>query len=133
MDAAVTGFSHPDEQGVQGEALPPRDELERLLRPFVRVDGFCRYGAYIDGQLAGVATLRLDHGIAQLAGAATLPQFRRRGVQTALLKHRLAEAAQAGCDVAVMTTQPGSKSQENGHRQGFALLYSRAVLVKDPL
>jgi ribosomal protein S18 acetylase RimI-like enzyme len=133
LDAAVTGFSHPDEQGVPGEQLPPRDELERLLRPFLRVDGFRRYGAYIDGALAGVATLRMDEGIAQLAGAATLPQFRRRGVQTALLRHRLAEASQAGCDAAVMTTQPGSKSQENGQRQGFALLYSRAVLVRDPL
>jgi hypothetical protein len=34
--------------------------------------------------------------------------------------------------VAVITTQPGSKSQQNAHRQGFALLYARAMLVKPP-
>ena len=36
------------------------------------------------------------------------------------------------CDVAVITTQPGSKSQQNAQRQGFDLLYTRAVLVKQP-
>jgi hypothetical protein len=74
----------------------------------------------------------MDAGVAQLCGAATLPAFRRRGVQTALLRRRLADARRASCDVAVMTTQPGSKSHENGHRRGFALLYARAVLVKHP-
>jgi hypothetical protein len=38
--------------------------------------------------------------------------------------------AAAGCDVAVVTTQPGSKSQQNVQRRGFDLLYARAVLVK---
>ena len=32
--------------------------------------------------------------------------------------------------VAVVTTAPGSKSQQNVQRQGFQLLYTRAVLVK---
>jgi len=38
----------------------------------------------------------------------------------------------ADCDVAVVTTQPESKSQENAQRRGFDLLYTRAVLVKQP-
>jgi hypothetical protein len=42
----------------------------------------------------------------------------------------VADAAAAGCDVAVITTQPGSKSQENAQRRGFQLLYTRAVLVR---
>jgi len=41
-----------------------------------------------------------------------------------------ARVARSGCDVAVVTTQPGSKSQENLQRQGFELLYTRAVLVR---
>ena len=69
-------------------------------------------------------------GIAQLTGAATAPAHRRRGVQTALLSARLAVAAAAGCDLAVVTTQPASKSQQNAQRRGFALLYTRAILVK---
>jgi hypothetical protein len=51
-------------------------------------------------------------------------------VQTSLLRYRLIESARRGCDVAVVTTQPGSKSQENVQRIGFALLYARAILVR---
>ena len=36
----------------------------------------------------------------------------------------------SGCDLVVVTTAPGSKSQENCHRRGFELLYARAILVK---
>ena len=44
----------------------------------------------------------------------------------------VAAAADFGPDLAVVTTQPGSKSQENVQRRGFALLYSRAILVRPP-
>ena len=43
---------------------------------------------------------------------------------------RLADAQAAGCDLAVVTTAPGSRSQDNVMRRGFKLLYTRAVLVK---
>jgi ribosomal protein S18 acetylase RimI-like enzyme len=132
IDAAVAGFQHPDGKGVPADELPPRSALEPALRMFATVDSFRPYCAWIDGRLAGVATLRIDDGVAQLCGAATLPWFRRRGVQAALLQRRLADGARGGCDVAVMTTQPGSTSQANGHRKGFALLYARALLVKGP-
>jgi ribosomal protein S18 acetylase RimI-like enzyme len=88
--------------------------------------GFC------DGAVAGGESMRMSEGVAQLTGAATAPAHRRRGVQTALLSARLVDAVRAGCDVAVVTTQPGSKSQQNVQRRGFHLLYTRAVLVKPP-
>jgi hypothetical protein len=47
-------------------------------------------------------------------------------------QNRLADAATAGCGIAVVTTQPESKSQQNVQRQGFDLLYTRAILVKQP-
>lgn len=130
LDVMITGFLHPDLQGVQAEPPPGRDTLERALGDTVGVPGLRRYAARVDGQLAGVATLRLDEGLAQLCGAATLPAFRRRGIQTALQRRRLADAFDERCDLALLTTQPGSKSEENGRRQGFQLLYSRALLVK---
>jgi protein subunit release factor A len=38
-----------------------------------------------------------------------------------------------GWPTSIIVTQPGSKSQQNAQRQGFDLLYTRAVLVKHPL
>ena len=128
----IDGFAHADAQGVPSDESFPRASLEVAFSDMVRAGGFRRYFARVGGELAGGAGLRLDDGIAQLCGAATLPPFRRRGVQSALLEYRLAYAAAAGCDLAVVTTQPGSKSQQNVQRQGFDLLYTRAVLVREP-
>ena len=74
--------------------------------------------------------MRITDGIAQLTGAATAPALRRRGVQAALLAARLRDAAEAGCDVAVVTTAPGSTSQKNVQRNGFDLLYARLILAR---
>jgi hypothetical protein len=48
-----------------------------------------------------------------------------------MLAARLDAAARAGCELAIITTQPGSKSQENAQRRGFYLLYTRAILVRE--
>ena len=132
MDVVTTAFAAPDTGGVGGDAIPPSDELRRWLGITVTVPGFQLISARIGKELAGGGSLRIDGTIAQLAGAATLPAFRRRGVQSALLARRLATARAAGCEVAVVTTQPASKSQRNVQRSGFHLLYSRQLLVKPP-
>ena len=129
--AVATGFMHPDAfDGPPPLETPDTSGIDRIFRDMASLDGFSQYLARREGQVAGGASMRIDNGIAQLCGAATLPQHRRRGIQTALLRERLARAAAAGCDVAVITTEPGSKSQANAQRQGFELLYVRAVLIK---
>ncbi|WP_433601339.1 GNAT family N-acetyltransferase [Nocardia sp. CA-135953] len=110
--------------------LFPGEAIERAERDLTATSGFVGSLAMIDGKPAGGASLRLSDGVAQLCGAATLPEFRRRGVQGARLSMRLAAAAAAGCDLAVVTTLPGSKSQQNVQKLGFQLLYPRAVLVR---
>ena len=129
LDVVADGFAHPDGQGVPSHEDFPRDVLERAERDFAAA-GVTRYVALLDGVIAGGASFHIADGVAQLAGAATDPAHRRRGVHTALLAARLADAASAGCDIAVVTTQPGSQSQENVQRHGFELLYTRVILVK---
>lgn len=131
-DVIVRGFGSPDDQGVGGDTIPPSDEIRRWFMLTMSVPGFEGFVARLDGQMVGGGLLRLDAGIAQLAGAATLPEFRRRGVQTTLLRWRLTHARASSCDVAIVTTQPASKSQQNVQREGFQLLYARQLLVKQP-
>jgi GNAT superfamily N-acetyltransferase len=132
LDIVVSGFAAPDTQGVASHEDFPRDALEEAIGDMASAAGFVRHLARRHGQPAGGASLRMSEGVAQLCGAATLPAHRRHGVQTALLETRLAEAARAGCDLAVVTTLPGSKSQHNVQRRGFSLLYNRAILVREP-
>jgi GNAT superfamily N-acetyltransferase len=132
VDVLVEAELHPDTQGVPQHEEFPREVLAAAERDFGALEGVRRYVALRDGVLAGGASFRAAGGIAQFTGAATVPAHRRRGIQTALLSARLADAAAAGCDVAVITTAPGSKSQQNAQRRGFDLLYTRAILVKQP-
>ncbi len=129
LDVALDGFAAPD-GSAPGEEVYPREAIEGIFVDMAATPGLVRYLLEIDGTPAGAASIRMDDGLAQLCGAATLPAFRRRGVQAALLSRRLADARQAGCDLAVVTVQPGSKSQANAMRQGFSLLYTRVILIK---
>ena len=131
LDVVLEGFAHPDTQGMPLHDELPREVIAGAGRDFAAAGGI-RYIALRDGVVAGGARLCMAEGVAQLAGATTAPEYRRRGVQAALLSARLADAAAAGCGIAVVTTLPGSKSQQNVQRQGFDLLYTRAALVKQP-
>lgn len=50
-------------------------------------------------EAAGAAGLFVHDGAGWFDWAATRPEFRRRGSQSALLTHRVADAIGAGCDV----------------------------------
>jgi ribosomal protein S18 acetylase RimI-like enzyme len=127
LDVVVEATLHPDTQGVPWQEEFPREILENAERDAAGL--VQHYLARLDGIPAGGGSMRIADGIAQLTGAATAPAFRRRGIQSALLSTRLADATAAGCDIAVITVQPGSKSQQNAQRRGFDLLYTRAVLT----
>ncbi len=129
IDVVVDGFAHPDAEGVPSHEEFPRDVLAAAVRDMVAA-GAVTYLARCQDTIAGGASMRLTDGVAQLTGAATAPAFRRRGVQSALLSARLSDAHAAGADIAVVTTSPGSRSQQNVQRKGFQLLYTRAILVR---
>jgi len=130
IDIAVNSFMELDGTGSGPDDSTSREEMVRILSDFMVVPGHVRYLGRIDGQPVGEAAMRFDEGLAQICGSGTLPAFRGRGMQKALLARRLTDAQEAGCDLAVVTTAPGSRSQENVMRRGFELLYTRAVLVK---
>lgn len=129
---SVDGFSAseaPEGRDAAAE-VHGREAVARAAQLFARGD-VRRYLATRAGVPAGAASLRVDEdGIAQCCGATTLLEHRHRGIQTALLYHRLAAASDAGCALAVVTTEPGSRSHANAQRHGFTPLYSRLVLSR---
>lgn len=75
----------------------------------------------------------LDAYVVPFDGAGIEVRFgRRTDVSRAAGRRRRGRGrlAHHGRGRAVVTTAPGSKSQQNVQRQGFHLLYTRAVLVK---
>lgn len=85
------------------------------------------YRARIGASTAGVALLFLGGNVGYLATAATLPGYRGRGVQGALIRHRTRAAGRAGCDLVVGHAAVGSVSQRVMERSGLRLAYTKAL------
>ncbi len=84
-----------------------------------------RFLAEFEGQPGAAGALWIHDGVAVFAGAATLPDMRRRGLQAALLEERMRYAFEQGCDLAMMVAEAGSNSQRNAERKGFRIAYTR--------
>jgi GNAT superfamily N-acetyltransferase len=133
VDVLTEGFSARDpgrEETPEHDAFD-RVALERVFRDMADKPTVWQWLARWNGEVVGAASMGVRDGIAQLFGTATLAHARRRGVQSALLAARLLVAHGQACDLAVVTTQPGSKSHQNVQRAGFDLLYARAVWLRE--
>lgn len=107
-------------------------------------DVFARVAAIVDGEgfvllrdagsgrPLGCASLTIRDGVATLGGMSTRPAERGRGVQTALIRHRLRVAAEAGCDLATSLAAPDGPSERNLLRNGFARAFALEHWVRPP-
>jgi len=117
-------------QGFADNLIVSEENLLVLKSLFHRPDSICLI-AWLEGRPVGGGALAMHEGVAALYGASTLPSFRRRGVQKAIILMLLFHAVERGCDVAYTLTQPGSVSQRNVERQRFSVAYTRAAMVRE--
>jgi GNAT superfamily N-acetyltransferase len=85
------------------------------------------YRARLGPRTAGVGLLFRAGGVGYLATAATLPEFRGQGVQTALIRHRSAVARDSGCDLVAGHAAAGSASQRTMERCGLRLAFTKVL------
>jgi GNAT superfamily N-acetyltransferase len=98
---------------------------------FTREQSPC-FLAELDGQPGAAGSLSIHDGVALFAGAATVPEMRRRGLQSALLQERMRYAFNLGCDLAMMVAEAGGESQRNAERKGFRIAYTRTKWGRFP-
>lgn len=110
------------------DGQPITERGRRLATMMFHLPRTFSYLAEWNGRVAGAAQLFTDGGYAALSAASVLPECRRHGVHTALIRARLKRAIALGCDIAGVFTDPGSNSQRNAERHGFRLMYSKAIL-----
>lgn len=90
-----------------------------------RTKGGQPFLAELNGVPSGAAGFAIYDDICIMAGAATIPEARRKGVQNALLAARINYGNEHGCRIAMMATLPGSQSQKNAQKNGFQIAYTR--------
>ena len=106
------------------------DSLIQVFKVFFRQSNCACFAAFNRGVPAGGGALFIKDGVAEFGGASTLTAHRNLGIQTDLLRKRLAFAVSKGCDLAMVTTLPGTTSQRNVQRQGFQIAYARTKFTK---
>lgn len=109
------------------------DDWRVIDPPFeVSLSANCTFGflVFAGTEPAGGGMLGVVEGVALLAGDSVLPRFRGRGLQKALIRARLAFAAQRGCDVACGSTAPGTASQRSFEGCGFRVAYPKVEMAR---
>lgn len=109
---------------------PSSPAAAATLRGMIRAEGNVCFAALERDEVVAVAIASAHGGVATLSGAGVVPHHRGRGLQAALVRARLAWAAQRGCDLAACATDPGTASQRTLERAGFRCAYPRAVMVR---
>jgi len=103
-----------------------------LITPLYQMENALAFAASVEEKIVacGVGLVIREHKMFALGGAGTLAEYRGRGLQTALLRARMAAAVEAGCEFAAVVTQGGSTSQRNAERLGFRVAYSKVTVIK---
>lgn len=114
--ALAWGYPPPSETGI--------DDAYAALTP-----GY--FTGYWDGTPVGAAGYTRAGEVARLWGAATVPQFRGRGIYRALVQARLADAAGRGAALALVHAEQASSSPIL-QRLGFTVYGQQRVLVISP-
>lgn len=131
--------SHAEESEVTGAIVESAffpdgapDAFRGLIAPLYQMENALAFVATIEGKsvACGTGLVIREHRVFAVCGAGTLAAYRGRGLQTALLRARLAAAVEAGCDYAVVVTQGGTTSQRNAERLGFRVAYSKVTVIK---
>jgi len=122
-EAAV--WANVSARGWSHEHPELREFLEQSMWLCTARDEAISFLAEIDGVPGAAGSLCLHEGVALFGGAATVPELRRRGLQSALMEARMRYAMEHGCDLAMMVAEPGSNSQRNAERMGFRIAYTR--------
>lgn len=119
---AAAGFARPGREPSEGDLA--------VWGTTVRKRGTVAMLALMDGRPASAGCLEVDGTHATLFGLSVLPEFRRRGIQQAVIAARLEEAAARGARHATITSDPGGPTERNALRHGFAPSYTRLMLVR---
>jgi GNAT superfamily N-acetyltransferase len=115
---------------IEAAVFGVHDALRSLLEAVPRQSAFRQWLAFDNGIAVGACLTYVDRECSWFGWSATLPQYRRRGVQRALLARCIQDAASNGsrwmtAETAIGTRLHPDASYANLRRAGFVELYRR--------
>lgn len=113
-EANVAGFEYPESW---------RGGIKAGLRADLGEAGKHLFLARFQEKPAGSAILTVRDGIGSLGGGSVVPEFRRKGCQLALIRHRMHAAHTLACNLIVSGANFGSPSFRNQQSAGLRLAF----------
>jgi hypothetical protein len=105
------------------------EEMDVGRAIFAMPGAMCYLAVNDAGVPSGGGACAIHDGIATLFADSTVAGSRRTGLHRELIAARLNEAVAQGAVLATASTLPGSGSQRNYERMGFAVAYTKVTLV----
>ncbi|UJF25569.1 GNAT family N-acetyltransferase [Planococcus sp. 107-1] len=109
------------------------EEAMESVRAFWEVPGNTAFLLKEGAENVAGATVAIKENLAELFLTATIKPYRGKGYQNRLIEERIRFAKAAGCQFITVTTKPGNSSARSMEKNGFSLMYQRAVLKSPPL
>jgi GNAT superfamily N-acetyltransferase len=131
----------PEHARTFADLVAPAFDWPDAVRPWmariVGRPGWHHYIAFDGDTPAATAAMHVTGRYGYLGPAATHPDFRRRGAQSALIARRLRDAAALGCEMLISETAEDrpddpSPSFRNMRRAGFQVAYVRPNYICEP-
>jgi GNAT superfamily N-acetyltransferase len=135
LEIRRVGAEHAQDFGrIAAAAFGLGDDWIPAIAGLVGRPGWQVYLSFDGDVPAGSGAMRIHEGVAWFDWAATLPEFRRRGSQGAIMARRIADAREAGCHLLATATGEAvdgdpQHSYRNILRAGFELSHTRANWV----
>jgi GNAT superfamily N-acetyltransferase len=102
------GMSH-----IFAEALDLPNLSTVLMIGLPRWEGWSCYAAHLEGREVACGSMLISGKIATFGLDATLPEFRGRGCQSALITRRMVDASRGGCDTIAAEVWEGHPASES--------------------
>lgn len=112
----------------EGAKLP--DDLFDTFVRTVRHPRTCTVLAQVGERIVGAGSMELSTPAGALFGAVTAAEMRGRGVQQALIAHRLNILNAHGAKMATIGSRPGVATERNVRRMGFQLAYVKLAMTR---
>jgi GNAT superfamily N-acetyltransferase len=121
----ASGFAAPKEASAASIEITARCARHPRCESFAAFAGDRMVGA------GSFESLKVgDRLMGALFSLSVHPDFRGKGIQSALIATRLEHASRLGCTLVTIGAQPGVSTQRNALRAGFQVMYTKAILVK---
>jgi GNAT superfamily N-acetyltransferase len=119
---------------MRGYGLPEgfQDAVQEMFARVSRHDGSRFYQAYSHDSPVGSCLLFWFNDTATIYTVATVPEFKRKGVATALINRAIADTSKFGCNMLYLLVERGSETERLYEKLGFVRVFVRRLYEFHP-